>query len=80
MGINKNNKNSNWKTIAFKSDVLGKIVVMQRRLFKNFYLAYIPHPEFSNKTLENIDIDKIGKTIKEFSIKINPTYIKIQFF
>ncbi len=32
----KTTKNSNWKTIAFKSDVLGKIVVMQRRLFKNF--------------------------------------------
>ncbi|WP_215539444.1 lipid II:glycine glycyltransferase FemX [Borreliella bavariensis] len=76
----KTTKNSNWKTIAFKSDILGKIVVMQRRLFKNFYLAYIPHPEFSNKTLENIDIDKISKTIKEFSIKIKPYLHKNTIF
>ncbi|MCD2372056.1 peptidoglycan bridge formation protein FemAB, partial [Borreliella burgdorferi] len=33
----KTTKNSYWKAIAFESDVLGKIVVMQRRLFKNFY-------------------------------------------
>ncbi len=80
MGINKNNKNSYWKAIAFESDVLGKIVVMQRRLFKNFYLAYIPHPEFSNKTLENINIDKISKSIKEFSIKIKPYLHKNTIF
>lgn len=32
----KTTKNSYWKAIAFESDVLGKIVVMQRRLFKIF--------------------------------------------
>ncbi|MBB6042573.1 lipid II:glycine glycyltransferase FemX [Borreliella yangtzensis] len=66
----KTTKNNNWKAIAFKSDVFGKIVVMQRRLFKNFYLAYIPHPEFSNKTLDKINIDQISTNIKEFSMKI----------
>ncbi|WKC90090.1 lipid II:glycine glycyltransferase FemX [Borreliella finlandensis] len=76
----KTTKNSNWKAIAFDSDVLGKIVVMQRRLFKNFYLAYIPHPEFSNKILENINIDKISKSIKEFSIKIKPYLHKNTIF
>ncbi|AJA90384.1 peptidoglycan bridge formation protein FemAB [Borreliella chilensis] len=76
----KTTKNSNWKVVAFKSDVLGKIVVMQRRLFKNFYLAYIPHPEFSNKTLENINIEKISQNIKEFCIKIKPYLHKNTIF
>ncbi|WPM05748.1 lipid II:glycine glycyltransferase FemX [Borreliella sinica] len=76
----KTTKNSNWQAVAFKSDILGNIVVMQRRLFKIFYLAYIPHPEFSNKTLESINIDKISKNIKEFSIKIKPYLHKNTIF
>ncbi|WKC88241.1 lipid II:glycine glycyltransferase FemX [Borreliella japonica] len=76
----KTTKNSNWKALAFESDALGKIIVMQRRLFKSFYLAYIPHPEFSNKTLDNINIDKISKNIKEFSIKIKPYLHKNTIF
>ncbi|WNY66924.1 peptidoglycan bridge formation glycyltransferase FemA/FemB family protein [Borreliella lusitaniae] len=76
----KTTKNSNWKALAFKSDVFGKIIVMQRKLFKNFYLAYIPHPEFSNKTLKDINIDKIAENIKEFSTKIKPYLHKNTIF
>ncbi|QMU99351.1 peptidoglycan bridge formation glycyltransferase FemA/FemB family protein [Borrelia sp. A-FGy1] len=61
---------SPWKAIAINSEIFNKILVMQRKLFGNFYLAYIAHPEFSNKKIEEINIDEINFQIKQFSKSI----------
>ncbi|ACH93525.1 lipid II:glycine glycyltransferase FemX [Borrelia duttonii] len=63
-------KQSAWKAIALNNNQFNKILVMQRRLFGNFYLSYVAHPEFSNKRIEDINIDKINNQIKKFSENI----------
>ncbi|WP_024653453.1 lipid II:glycine glycyltransferase FemX [Borrelia persica] len=63
-------KKSAWKAIALSSNHFNKILVMQRKLFGNFYLSYIAHPEFSNKRIEDINVDEINNKIKEFSENI----------
>ncbi|AYE36446.1 peptidoglycan bridge formation protein FemAB [Borrelia turcica IST7] len=58
---------SPWKAIAISSENFNKILVMQRKIFGNFYLGYIAHPEFSNKKIEDINLDEINSQIKQFS-------------
>ncbi|AAX17910.1 lipid II:glycine glycyltransferase FemX [Borrelia turicatae] len=61
---------SPWKAIAFSNNHFNKILVMQRKIFGKFYLSYIAHPEFSNKKIEEINVDEINIQIKKFSENI----------
>ncbi|BCR21183.1 lipid II:glycine glycyltransferase FemX [Borrelia miyamotoi] len=61
---------SPWKAIALSSNHFNKILVMQRKIFGNFYLSYIAHPEFSNQKIEELNIEKINTQIKKFSENI----------
>ncbi|UER67748.1 peptidoglycan bridge formation glycyltransferase FemA/FemB family protein [Borrelia sp. BU AG58] len=58
---------SPWEAIAVSSENFNKVLVMQRRIFGNFYLGYIAHPEFSNKKIEEININEINAQLKQFS-------------
>ncbi|AHH08560.1 peptidoglycan bridge formation glycyltransferase FemA/FemB family protein [Borrelia anserina] len=64
------NNKSPWKAIALSSNHFNKILVMQRKIFGNLYLSYIAHPEFSNKKIEEINVDEINIQIKKFSENI----------
>ncbi|UGQ17375.1 lipid II:glycine glycyltransferase FemX [Borrelia sp. RT1S] len=60
-------KKSPWKAIAVRSENFNKVLVMQRKIFGNFYLGYIAHPEFSNKKIEEINLTELGDKLKQFS-------------
>ncbi|AWG42951.1 peptidoglycan bridge formation protein FemAB [Candidatus Borreliella tachyglossi] len=63
-------KESPWKAIAFSSEHFDKILVMQRKIFWNFYLSYIAHPEFSNKKIEEINMNEVTTHIAKLSERI----------
>ncbi|BCR22001.1 peptidoglycan bridge formation glycyltransferase FemA/FemB family protein [Borrelia sp. HM] len=73
-------KKSQWKAIALSSKNFNKILIMQRKLFGNFYLSYIAHPEFSNQKIEEINIEEINTKITKFSEKIKPFLHKKTIF
>ncbi|WKC58137.1 peptidoglycan bridge formation glycyltransferase FemA/FemB family protein [Borrelia sp. P9F1] len=57
---------SPWKAVAISSESFNKVLVMQRKIFGNFYLGYIAHPEFSNKKIEEINLDELSNQLKQF--------------
>ena len=65
--VKKVKKKSPWKAIAVSSENFNKILVMQRKIFGNFYLGYIAHPEFSNKKIEEVNLAEVNSQIKQFS-------------